>query len=457
VLPRFQALHGHWPERIAIAAYVAPALLAGAAVDALPSWRARRRWLPLATAIPLGILLIAALTWRPGMAVPWPALLAAGAAIGVVLAVAWLGPRRAVRFAPTLLLLVVAADLISAGPRIMAAAPYGGFHRLDLGRYYGESGAVRFLQDRQAEEPVRFFGYDPDIHRYSGERTVLYRYEFADPRTAALIVNNRATVFGLQDVQGYNPVQGARFVEFMNALNGHPQEYHDADVFPTGLASPLLDLLDARYLVLPAAVPPDRDDIRLLLAEYPVVYRDAEVQIVENVDALPRAWIVHAAAQVAPGGALRPLASGAVDPRRTALLEERPPMLERPADPPSDRVQIADYAPESIRLEVATTAAGILVLSEIADPDWKVYVDGEPAHAYVVDHLLRGVVIPPGEHVVEWRYHSDAISVGLALTLATIAGFGALATAPLWSRGSQPFAAGQPALSPFALPLYRLL
>jgi hypothetical protein len=257
-------------------------------------------------------------------------------------------------------------------------------------------------------------------------------------------------VFGLQDVQGYNPVQLKRFVEFLNAINGHTQEYHDADVLPEGLDSPLLDLLNVRYIVIPADVPADRHDLTNLLETYPVVYRDAEVQILKRTTALPRAWMVHAARRVEPGGALPLLTSGAVDPRQTALVETAPPDLVRPTDAATEKTRVVDDAPERIKLTVSAAAAGLLVLSEVSYPGWEVFVDGEPARSYVVDHLLRGVAVPAGEHTVEWRYHSDAITFGLAVTLTTIAGLAALCTAPLFRHRPVAGTHRCPVLSPLA-------
>ena len=78
-----------------------------------------------------------------------------------------------------------------------------------------------------------------------------YTLRWADPSITSLEVNNRALIFGLDDIQGYNPVHLARYDEFMAALNGHPQNYHHTDVFDTGLDSPLLDVLNVRYIVVP--------------------------------------------------------------------------------------------------------------------------------------------------------------------------------------------------------------
>jgi hypothetical protein len=204
----------------------------------------------------------------------------------------------------------------------------------------------------------------------------------------------------------------------MKALNGASQGYHNADVYAEGLDSPLLDLLNVRYMVLPAAVNPDETLLRELKEAHPTVYKDDRAEVLENRDALPRAWIVHSARQVPRGEALKELDSGAVDPRRTALLERPPPDLDRPENPSADRATVTGYEADRIGLKTATGARGLLVLSEAYYPAWKAYVDGEPVPLYVADHALRAVPVPAGEHSVELRYESWTLRTGLAVSLA---------------------------------------
>jgi hypothetical protein len=146
------------------------------------------------------------------------------------------------------------------------------------------------------------------------------------------------------------------------------------------------------------------------------VYRDAQVTIVENLTALPRAWLVHTARQVAPGTAAGLLAGGAVDARQVVLLETPPPDLAQPYDSTNDAVHIEAYAADGITLRAASTAPSIVVLSEVYYPAWRAYVDGQPTPVLAADGALRAVALPPGEHVVELRFESVALAVGLALS-----------------------------------------
>src|SRR2546427_10214556 len=75
------------------------------------------------------------------------------------------------------------------------------------------------------------------------------------------------------------------------------------------------------------------------------VYQDGQVRILENPHAFPRAWIVHADRVVPESDkAVAIIASGQVDPRQTALLEDPPPALESPSDSSLDQALITTNA-----------------------------------------------------------------------------------------------------------------
>jgi hypothetical protein len=294
---------------------------------------------------------------------------------------------------------------------------------LDLAAYYRADGAAEYLRSRQEDDPFRYFGYDPQAITLREGQEVRYLWHMFDAQVTALLVNNRATLFHLDDVQGYNPLQLQRYVEFFDRMNGEAQEYHGRYVLPSGLDSPLLDLLNARFIVIPARFTADRAGLQSLVETHPRVYGDDLVMVFENRDALPRAWIVHEARQVEEAAALDPIASGAVDARTTALLETTPPPLAPATDPTQDVALIEHYEPDAIRVRTRTDAAGLLLLSEIFYPAWNAYVDGNSTPIYRADHILRAVPLPEGEHVVELRYESAPLRIGLIVSLIAVTVF----------------------------------
>jgi hypothetical protein len=285
------------------------------------------------------------------------------------------------------------------------------------------NGAAAYLVDATREIPGRYAGYDhallPDVLAEGNLPSQAYRNHWRGP-VNWLLVFNWGTWFGVEDIQGYNPVQIQRYVEYIDALNGHRQEYHERDLFPAGLASPLLDLLNLRYLIVPAEAP-ERPDLAPLLAELPTVYDDEHVRILENPEALPRAWLVHQAEQVAPGEALGLLADGTVDPRQTVLLETAPPTLSVPADPTAETARVVAQEPDRIELAVRAETPALLVLSEVWDPGWHATVSGVPTPVLLADHTLRALSIPPGEHAVVLTYEPPLLRLGIGVSVVTLA------------------------------------
>lgn len=412
LLPGFERLHPHNPGRILTLTFLGTALLAGATVSRLPVAGRKTVSAALFPLLCVGLLSVTSLS-VPGRTIAWLLLAISLATAGSLLS-------RWRPTAPALLAALVALDLLVAARGLLAhrLADGGtqGFRKVHLETYYAPGAAAHFLSANSRAGPARFFGYDPAVERLG----TLHRAGFATPRDAALLLNNRGTPLRLEDIQGYNPIQVARYREYMDAVNGRSQEYRETYVLGSGLSSPLLKVLNARYTVLPAAGRSKEaggaDSSRR------EVYSDGAVSVLEDTHALPRAWIVHSARQVRRGEALSTLASGAVDPATTVLLEEPPPgaMNHAPTAQPTgsqtDTVKWRLYAPEELRLNTSTPAPGLLVLSEVYYPAWKAYVDGAPSRVYVVNHALRGVALPAGEHVVELRYESAALRAGVAIS-----------------------------------------
>lgn len=155
-------------------------------------------------------------------------------------------------------------------------------------------------------------------------------------------------------------------------------------------------------------------------------YNKDNLLILRNHRALPRAWLV-AEAEAADGEeALRRIrgeGERSFDPRRTALLEV--PLHELPAlpggmIPPDATARITEYEPNRLVIETVADTPAVLVVSEINYPGWVATVDGTRTPIHATNFLLRGVVVPAGQHRVEMRYTAPAARNGALISIFTL-------------------------------------
>jgi Bacterial membrane protein YfhO len=152
-----------------------------------------------------------------------------------------------------------------------------------------------------------------------------------------------------------------------------------------------------------------------------------DVAVFENTRALPRAWLASEARVLSEEEMLGVIRTGrlpdggAWEPERTALVESPPDFRGQAAGDPSARAEVIKHEPNRVELKTASSAPSILVLSENHFPGWRAYVDGRAAEDLRVDYGLRGVVLPAGEHRVEFVYRPKSVLIGLVVTLFTLA------------------------------------
>ena len=64
----------------------------------------------------------------------------------------------------------------------------------------------------------------------------------------------------------------------------------------------------------------------------------------------------------------------------------------------------------------------MLVLTDLFYPGWQALVDGRPAQMYRADYAFRGVPVPGGTHVVEFRYRPVSFIAGAMISGLTLLG-----------------------------------
>jgi hypothetical protein len=197
----------------------------------------------------------------------------------------------------------------------------------------------------------------------------------------------------------------------------------------------VLDMLNVRYVIGPSGL----GDTTLvpLNRGQTVVYR--------NTEAFPRAWWAEGISRAPTRkDALAKVIAPTFDPEREAVVlgMDLVPQIGKSATPP--RVTSWDF--HRIAVQTESETAGFLVLSEVYYPHgWNATVDGEPTTIYQTDYVLRGIVVPPGKHTVQFTYTSSAYTWGKTFTNTLLPLLVILIVVETWRERRRRGMAGQPA------------
>jgi hypothetical protein len=148
-------------------------------------------------------------------------------------------------------------------------------------------------------------------------------------------------------------------------------------------------------------------------------YNQNGIYIYERLAPLPRAYVVYGAVHIPDENvAVAQLLDDSFDLRNLAIS---PAPLELPATSvlPATRADLLEYKNASLKIAALARAPGLLIVSDAYHADWEVNVDGRPATLLRVNHVMRGVALSPGEHVVEMKFKPDGLGASLIA-----AGFG---------------------------------
>ena len=284
----------------------------------------------------------------------------------LILGAVYLFLKRQMKFEilAVVVILLLLIDLWVVNSKLITPTP-----RAHLQAYLQPTPAVNFLNKQ--EKPFRIYPFDrlrpPNWYGY----------------------------FGLESIDGYMGTKMKRYQEALDKVSL--------------INFNLINILNAKYILS------DRDlsalpNLQLML--------DGQQKVYLNLSALPRAWMVNELVTL-PQLDSRMEYLKAFDPAKEAIVEEP---IELPPGH-GGTAHIEEWSPLKITVKTQSPTASFLVLSEIYYPPyWKAEIDGADTEIFPANHLLRGVVVPGGEHQVVFTCESIVYKAGWTLHYIIFAG-----------------------------------
>ena len=209
---------------------------------------------------------------------------------------------------------------------------------------------------------------------------------------------NGATLTEHLHVQGYDPLEITAYTQSLGMA------YHDPN-------HPFHTIMGVRYVV--SDVPREDHGWGLLEESNGFYFYGRE-------DPFPRAWVItNGILEPDPQRIREAWAHAGVDFHTTALFTE--PLACEMGDG-NATATITDYQPSAVEMAVSGNG-GVLILSDQMYPGWQATVDGEPAPIGTAWTFMRAVCVPPGEHLVSFRFVPRVVGWGGVISLVAWMGW----------------------------------
>lgn len=201
----------------------------------------------------------------------------------------------------------------------------------------------------------------------------------------------------LADSVMYRELQLAQYVVSYGFQNGLSDTAVQA-LFDAQAKTPVLDMLNARYLIYHPEYPPMVNHHALgnawFVGEYNFAENaDEEINAMKTLDPSKEAVI---------GRSFQDQLNGF-----TASLDS------------TATIKLTEYAPDYLVYESNTSSEQLAVFSEIYYPHgWNVTIDGEKADHFRANYVLRAMLVPAGKHTIKFEFIPEVYKTGVMISYA---------------------------------------
>ncbi|MDH5476629.1 MAG: YfhO family protein, partial [Cyclobacteriaceae bacterium] len=215
-----------------------------------------------------------------------------------------------------------------------------------------------------------------------------------------------------------NPWNDARTSYHHHSLGG----YHGAkmgryqDLIETHLAPEMQQLIDS--LRAQSFNFNDLEVVNMLNTKYFIAGAEKNA-IIPNYNANGAAWLVNDIKNVASANEEIQALNG-INTKTTAIVNTTNFNIQTNTYNRNGNINLEEYTPNYLRYKASISGLSFAVFSEIYYPKgWSATIDGTPIDIIQTNYVLRGLEIPAGEHVIEFRFAPKTYAIGNPIMLVS--------------------------------------
>ena len=195
--------------------------------------------------------------------------------------------------------------------------------------------------------------------------------------------NDASTSYFHKSIGGYH---GAKLKRYQELIENHISKGNMA----------VLNMLNTKYFINPKG------------------------QAQQNPGAMGNAWFVNSV-NIVPNADAEIDALNNLDVRNKAVVDSRfKDLVIQNSSNENSSISLTDYEPNYLKYTSTSTSDGIAIFSEIYyEKGWNAYVDGELKPHFRANYVLRGMQVPTGNHIIEFKFEPKTYQIGESVSLAS--------------------------------------
>lgn len=220
--------------------------------------------------------------------------------------------------------------------------------------------------------------------------------------------DNSPTSWFHKSIGGYHGAKLKRYQELIDsAINRELVMFNNAadsattidELLPVFKSTSAINMLNTKYVIYNSEAPPLVNPYALgnaWFAEKPVIVENANMELT---------------------------AVNAIDPSKEAAIDVRFKDQIKSSSYPvtaNDKIELVSYKPNELDYKYSAEGERLAVFSEIYyPPGWKCYIDGKESSYFRANYILRGMVLPAGNHEIKFTFKPSSYFIGNKVSLAS--------------------------------------